>query len=36
MELVLILGVIVLLNVFAFLFGADTRDGDDWVKHRPV
>jgi hypothetical protein len=36
MEAVLILGVIVLLNVFAFLYGADSRDGDDWVNHRPV
>jgi hypothetical protein len=36
MEAVLILGFIVLLNVFALLFGADTRDGNDWVKHRPV
>jgi hypothetical protein len=36
MEVVLILAVIVLLNVFAFLFGADTRDSDDWVKHRSL
>jgi hypothetical protein len=36
MEAVLILGVIVLLNVFAYLFGADSRDADDWVNHRPV
>jgi hypothetical protein len=36
MEAILILGFIVLLNVTAFLFGADTRDGDDWVNHRPV
>ena len=36
MEAVLILGFIVVLDVFALLFGADTRDGDDWVNHRPV
>ncbi len=36
MEAVVILGAIVLLNVLAFLYGADTRDGDDWVKHRPL
>jgi hypothetical protein len=36
MEAVVILGAIVLLNVLAFLYGADTRDGDDWVNHRPV
>jgi hypothetical protein len=36
MEAILILGFIVLLNVFALLFGADTRDADDWVNHRPV
>jgi hypothetical protein len=36
MEAILILGFIVLLNVFALLFGADTRDGNDWVNHRPV
>jgi hypothetical protein len=36
MEAVLILGLIVLLNVSALLFGADTRDGNDWVNHRPV
>jgi hypothetical protein len=36
MEAVLILGFIVLLDVFALLFGADTRDGNDWVNHRAV
>lgn len=36
MEAVLILGLIVLLDVLAAVFGADTRDGDDWVTHRPV
>ena len=36
MEAVLILGFIVLIDVLAFLLGADTRDGDDWVNHRPV
>ena len=36
MEAVLILGSIVLLDVFALLLGADTRDGNDWVNHRPV
>jgi hypothetical protein len=36
MEAILILGVIVLVNLFAYLYGADTRDADDWVKHRPV
>ena len=36
MEAVLILGIIVVLNVFALLFGADTRDANDWVNHRPV
>ena len=36
MEAVLILAFIVLIDVLAFLFGADTRDGDDWVNHRPV
>jgi hypothetical protein len=36
MEAFLILGLIVLLDVFAFVWGADSRDGDDWVKHRSV
>lgn len=36
MEVVLILAASGLLVALTALFGADTRDGDDWVIHRPV
>ena len=36
MEAVLILAVIVVIDMAAFWFGKDSRDGNDWVNHRPV
>ena len=36
LEVILILGVLALLAVTAMVFGADSRDGNDWVTHRPA
>ena len=36
MEGLIVLGIIVALNLFALVYGKDTRDADDWVNHRPV
>jgi hypothetical protein len=36
MEGLIVLGVIVALNLFALVYGKDTRDANDWVNHRPV
>jgi hypothetical protein len=36
MELLLILALFGLFSALAPIVGADTRDGDDWVIHRPV
>jgi hypothetical protein len=33
-ESLAIVGVLVVLNVAALMFGKDSRDGDDWVQHR--
>jgi hypothetical protein len=36
MEGLIVLGAIVALNLFALVYGKDTRDANDWVNHRPV
>ena len=36
MEGLIVLGLIVALNLFALVFGKDSRDGNDWVNHRAV
>jgi len=36
MEAVLNLAMIVVLDMTALWFGKDSRDGNDWVNHRPV
>jgi hypothetical protein len=35
-ELILIVAVFALVAALAAGFGADTRDGNDWVIHRPI
>jgi hypothetical protein len=34
MELLVIVMLVVLLDVAAVVFGADSRDGNDWIEHR--
>jgi hypothetical protein len=36
MEGLIVLGIIVALNLFALVYGKDSRDSNDWVNHRPV
>lgn len=36
MELILIVAAFVLFETLATVSGADTRDGDDWIVHRPA
>jgi len=36
MEGLIVLGLIAALNLFALVFGKDSRDADDWANHRPV
>ena len=36
MEGLIVLGLIVALNLFALVYGKDTRDAEDWATHRPV
>jgi hypothetical protein len=35
-ELFLIVAAFVLLAILATVLGVDTRDGDDWIVHRPA
>jgi hypothetical protein len=36
MESLIVLGLLLALNIFALIYGRDSRDGNDWVNHRSV